>query len=157
MGFSLGKIRLFGFAVLAAASMNMASAADKSDVNANYQRERAACNSIQSSTDRAACLREAAAARDAARKGQLGNTSGSYETNALARCKSLPAADDQAACERRVRGEGTITGSVDSGGIYRELVVPDTASQGGSTLNSTGNSASSSTIDVPTVPSSGVK
>jgi hypothetical protein len=69
--------------------------------------------------DRAACLREAAAARAEARRGVLEGAQEAYEKNALARCEALPAGERDS-CIRRVRGEGITRGSVSEGGIYRE-------------------------------------
>src|SRR3954469_16418614 len=92
--------------------------------------DRAACMS-QPDQDQAACLKEAAAARAEAKRGRLDEgESSSYEQNRLARCGYLPGADRQD-CERRMRGEGTATGSVSGGGIYRELrtIVPAEAAQ----------------------------
>jgi hypothetical protein len=88
-------------------------------------RERAVCDGIQQ--DRAACLREAGAAREEARRGGLtGAAPGGYEQNALARCGLQQTAGDQAACEARVRGTGNtaIEGSVMGGGLIRETVTP---------------------------------
>ncbi len=87
-----------------------------------------ACDGIQQ--DRAACQREAGAARQAA--GQPGGlTSGSpaaLDANALARCQQLPAAE-QADCEARIRGgasgsSSSSSGSVMGGGVIRETVTP---------------------------------
>ncbi len=84
------------------------------------EQDRAACVS-QPAQDQAACLREAAAARQEARRGRLDEGQpAEYEKNRLARCSYLPVAD-RADCERRMRGEGTTSGSVAGGGIYREL------------------------------------
>lgn len=93
-----------------------AGSGGQNDIDARYQRERTACDNSQ---DRAACLREAAAARDAARRGQLDDVQSDYERNALARCEALPQAEREA-CRRRARGEGEMRGSVTGGGIYRE-------------------------------------
>ena len=65
--------------------------------------DRALCQS-HATEDRAACLREAGAARQAARRGELDEGAGSYEKNKLARCSYLPDADRQL-CERRMRGD----------------------------------------------------
>ena len=46
-----------------------------------------------------------------------------YFRNALARCQNLPDGYKQA-CEARVSGAGTRTGSVEGGGILRENEVP---------------------------------
>lgn len=91
-----------------------------------YQSERAACDSRQSTEDRATCLREAAAVRDAGRRGQLDDAPNVYERNMLARCEALPEVDRDI-CRRRTRGEGLTTGSVSGGGIfreYREITLP---------------------------------
>ncbi len=96
----------------------------RSDIEARYQRDRAACMSGQTNQDRATCLREAGAARDEARRGRLGGQAA--EQNRMMRCEPLPQ-DDREDCQRRMRGEGTISGSVEGGGIYRELVTPSRA------------------------------
>ncbi len=92
-----------------------------SDAQANYQRDRAACLSGNTNQDRATCLREAGAALVEARRGGLTSTDdGTYVKNSMDRCVPLPAAD-QEDCVRRMQGEGTVVGSVEEGGIYREL------------------------------------
>jgi len=87
-----------------------------------YQEEVAVCAHIQQ--DRAACIREAGAARQEARRGGLTGAP-DYLANALARCAPQPPAD-RMACEQRVRGTGTtsIDGSVLGGGVIRETVTP---------------------------------
>lgn len=94
-----------------------------------YQTERAMCGQIQQ--DKAACIREAGAAAQASRQGNLTHASDdTYRQNALARCQAQPAQDRQA-CEQRVTGAGdtTIDGSVLGGGALRETVtqVPATS------------------------------
>lgn len=101
-----------------------ASKADDSGARARYQEERERC--MQSATeDQKACLREAGAALQASRRGQLNEDESNFDKNRIARCAYLPEAD-RPDCERRMRGEGTVSGSVESGGIYRELrtIVP---------------------------------
>lgn len=101
------------------------AASNSSDANARYQTERAVCNNGQSNQDRATCLKEAGAALGESKKGQLDNGQGTaYNQNALARCNDLPV-DERDACQRRMEGEGTTSGSVRDGGVVRELVVPD--------------------------------
>lgn len=112
-----------------------ASAQVGSDAEARYRQERALCESGLSPQDRAACLREAAAARAEARRSQPGHGLGDaarYLENALARCKPLPP-EDRADCEYRVHGGGTTRGSVEEGGIYRETVTREVAPPGGVT------------------------
>jgi hypothetical protein len=91
----------------------MASAADRSDSpNAN---------------GRDPAVREAQAAQQEARQGKLRNDADAEQRarNRYARCDYLKG-DDREYCVRRMNGEGTVTGSVESGGILRELrvVVP---------------------------------
>jgi hypothetical protein len=95
--------------------------------DARMQRERAVCDGIQQ--DRVACLREAGAAREEARRGGLTTPAPmTNEQNALARCSLQPPADRDA-CEARVRGTGmtSIDGSVMGGGVIRETVTPISA------------------------------
>ena len=82
------------------------------------------CDGVQQ--DRAACLREAGAARQEGQRGGLTSPGdASVDTNALARCENQPAAD-RSACEARVRGTGasSTSGSVMGGGVIRETVTP---------------------------------
>ena len=104
-----------------------------SEAQKQYQQDRAYCMSGQSYQDRTTCLREAGAALQEAKRGQLSENEGAYQQNQLARCSYLRG-DDQRDCERRMRGEGTVSGSVEGGGIYRELrtVVPAEESSTGS-------------------------
>ena len=103
-------------AVAAAAASNAASAQAES----RYEKERAACLSGKSSEDSATCLKEADAARVAARKGELDKDPVSAG-NATERCKVFTGVDRQA-CEERLSGAGTVSGSVAGGGVLRELV-----------------------------------
>ncbi len=66
-------------------------------------------------------MREAGAALVEARRGGLAATDEStYVKNTMDRCVPLPPAD-QEDCVRRMQGEGMVKGSVEEGGIYREL------------------------------------
>jgi len=120
-----GSIHLLGFAACVVGSLlfaGMAAAAggNLSEAQARYQQDRAACTSGQSQQDRATCLREAGAALQEAKRGQNGGGQTSYERNQLLRCDRLTAGERED-CLRRMRGEGTVSGSVEGGGIYREL------------------------------------
>ena len=118
-------IRFVGLSACAVGAMlvaGMAAAAggNLSEIQARYQQDRAACMSGQSHQDRATCLREAGAALQEAKRGRIGDGQSSYEQNQRIRCDRLQAGDRDD-CLRRMRGEGTVSGSVESGGIYREL------------------------------------
>jgi hypothetical protein len=102
-----------------------ALAADKAgvaDAQLRYQQERAACLSGSSNQDRATCLREAGAALAEAKRSGLGDGTQPYERNAHQRCERLPD-EDRRACDARMQGQGTTSGSAAAGGIYRELVT----------------------------------
>ena len=105
------------FAVSLSLGSTVVLAADRGA--STYQQERAACLNGQSHQDRATCLREANNARGEAKRGNLNDGATSYEQNAVTRCNVLPAADQQD-CMRRASGGGAASGSVESGGIYRE-------------------------------------
>ena len=92
--------------------------------DARMQKERAACDGVQQ--DRAACIREAGAARQAAARGGL-TSAPDYRANALARC-SLQPPTERSACEARVLGSmgntrSMVDGSVMGGGVIRESVT----------------------------------
>jgi len=114
--------------VLMAASA-AALGADKTataEARAVYERDLAVCNSNQSNQDRATCLREANAAYAEARRGGLTGDATQFSRNALKRCDPLPE-DQRKDCIARMQGQGTTSGSVAGGGIYRELVTREPA------------------------------
>ena len=95
-----------------------------SEAQALYQAERAACTNGSSNQDRATCLKEASAAYQAARSGQLSAAGGQgYANNSRVRCDPLPAPDRED-CLRRMSGEGSVSGSAKGGGMVRELATP---------------------------------
>lgn len=85
-----------------------------------YLIEKAACEDGPEDRDREACLRDAAAAYAEARRGTLESGDGTFERNALQRCEALQG-DDREDCVARIRGQGTTSGSVEGGGLYREF------------------------------------
>jgi len=78
------------------------------------------CAAGATSVDRATCLKEAGAAKGEAKRGQLTSPGAAYETNALQRCEILPEPDKQQ-CQLRTKGAGSTEGSIDGGGIIREV------------------------------------
>ena len=93
---------------------------------ARAQAERAVCDGVQQ--DKAACLREAGAAQQEAKRSGLTSAGpAGADQNAMARCQLQPPAD-RADCEARLKGSATGTtttsGSVMGGGIVRETVTP---------------------------------
>ena len=103
------------------------AAPDREAIQAQYKTDRQACMSMQASSEaRAVCLKEAGAARQAALGGALAGSASRAELqrNALARCKAHQDVVDRASCERLVLGEGASRGSVEGGGVLRELETP---------------------------------
>ena len=117
--------------LLAASSMlvsTLALAAGRSalaEAQATYKQDRAACMRGEGGQDRATCLKEAAAALQEAKRGGLTSNRSEQKRNQTVRCDYQPA-HDREDCMRRMRGEGTTTGSVQGGGVLRELTVPVT-------------------------------
>jgi hypothetical protein len=91
---------------------------------ARYEQERARCQSGQSGQDLKTCLREAGAALQEARQGHLDDHDARYTRNALERCKPLPT-DEAKDCRDRILGQGTVSGSVKGGGLYREKTTTE--------------------------------
>jgi hypothetical protein len=102
-----------------------AAASGKADIEANYQRDRAACAAITVPADRSNCLRDAGAARaQALRNGPRTASPEELARNAVQRCQQHPP-EQQVICERMARGEGRASGSVQGGGVIRELVTQE--------------------------------
>ena len=99
-----------------------ATGAASSEIEARYSQDRAKCLSGMSNQDRATCLKEAGAARVAARQGQLEDAGESKQRNAKLRCNALTG-DDAKDCRSRMDGNGTVSGSVEAGGLLRETVT----------------------------------
>lgn len=128
------RVPIAALAALAALASGVAWAAEPTpstsvQARERYEAERAVCLSGLSHQPRATCLREAAAALGEALAGRLDDPLGHlidartrYEENSLRRCDPLPP-EDRALCQARMRGEGITRGSVEEGGIYRELTV----------------------------------
>ena len=109
---------------MASASALAATAGVASETQARYEQDRAKCLSGKSNQDQATCLKEAGAARDAAKQGQLNDGEANYKRNAKTRCDAL-SGDEATDCLARMKGKGTTSGSVEAGGIYRETVTTE--------------------------------
>ena len=109
---------------MASASVLAATAGVASETQARYEQDRAKCLSGKSNQDQATCLKEAGAARDAAKQGQLNDGDAEYKRNAKTRCDAL-SGDEATDCLARMKGKGTTSGSVEAGGIYRETVTTE--------------------------------
>ena len=102
------------FSSLGSGAVNAATASPAAE--ARYQQERRACLDGSSNQDRATCLKEAGAARTA----QLTTADArKLRDNAVQRCQVHRSSEDRLACERLAQGEGTLTGSVQRGGVLK--------------------------------------
>ena len=111
-------------ALLCASFCLAAQAQPQDELTARYQQDLAECEAQQATQDLAACRLEARNALAEAKRNLLSDTTANlFEKNQLKRCRVFKG-DDREACEARARGEGTSTGSVQSGGILREVVRP---------------------------------
>ena len=114
-----GSPRFRGAAFCGLGALLFAGSAFAADTpQSAYQRERAACMSGQSHQDRATCLKEAGAALVEAKRGGLTGAG----PNATQRCEALTG-DEYTACVARMKGAGVVKGSVEGGGVYRELTT----------------------------------
>lgn len=104
----------------------IAGGAAKSAAQAEGLKYRQACMAGQTHQDRATCLKEANNyLADLKKNPGKFESAANIEANAKARCEPL-SGSDRAACMARASGQGTISGSVEGGGIYRELVTLET-------------------------------
>ena len=118
------RLAFFTTSALLVSSVSLAAKADDlADAQARYRQDMAACNDGRSNQDVAACRLEARNALAEAKRGRLNDSpSAQYQQNALRRC-DVHQGDDRSACEARIRGEGHAEGSVEGGGILREIVT----------------------------------
>ncbi len=109
-------------ATLVSSAAVAAGKAGPPDARQRYLRESAACGAIRVPDDRAKCLSETSTRYASTQPTRAEDQANILLSNALKRCDPLPAAERQD-CVARMQGQGTVSGSVDSGGIYRELVT----------------------------------
>jgi hypothetical protein len=105
-------------------SLAQKQAQPQDELQARYQQDLAECEAQQATQDLTACRLEARNALAEAKRNLLSDTTANlFEKNQLKRCRVFKG-DDREACEARARGEGSSTGSVQSGGILHEVVRP---------------------------------
>lgn len=119
----------FGVATLLAVGAATAQVAGTTGIDASgsYQQEVQACLTGRTQQDRETCLTEARNAQADKKRGVLDNAGAQFRSNAAARCEVL-AGEDKAACQARVMGYGSTSGTVAGGGILREVetvVMPE--------------------------------
>jgi hypothetical protein len=129
---SIFRPALFAAQALLCASFCMHAQAQKpaqpqDELTARYQEDLAECEAQKATQDLAACRLEARNALAEAKRNLLSDTTANlFEKNQFKRCRVFKG-EDREACEARVRGDGSSTGSVQSGGILREVTRPVSA------------------------------
>lgn len=113
-----------GASALLAAGISLGAMAQSTVVEspeARFKREQAACLNGSSHQDRATCLKEATNALDEARRNRgTPRTGEELLSNRLSRCEQVPA-QDREACQRLAMGQGQQSGSVEGGGLVKEI------------------------------------
>lgn len=129
------KLHQLSALMTACTVMGLGCAAYAADVpgQSEADKQQAACLSGQSNQDKATCLKEASAARAEARRGKLDDGTANHQKNSVERCKALPASE-QSDCLARMKGSGTVSGSVAAGGLLREQKTTTTTNPGGVTI-----------------------
>jgi len=107
--------------VLAAPAASAAGLAAQTDAKAQLHSSRTACTPVRGDA-RDNCLSEASTLLASTRPSRADENPEQLARNALRRCEPLREPDRQD-CVARIQGQGTTTGTVAGGGIYRELVT----------------------------------
>lgn len=90
------------------------------DASRNTAQERAWCMANTVDVARVDCLKEAGAAQAEKRRGTLDTNTGSYGANAVERCDVFEGTE-RVACQARVVGYGNASGSVQGGGVIKQI------------------------------------
>jgi len=101
------------------------AAGDRAAVDTQYQADRQACMALGEPEARKDCLRDAGAARQEALRGtpDPGVDAAQLERNAIARCDVHKDKIDRALCVQMALGDGKVSGSVEGGGVIRQIEV----------------------------------
>jgi hypothetical protein len=114
----MGIATLVGFASCAFAN----TSDGKLQRDFRYQEDRRSCLNSSSRQSLETCLKEARAVRADPASSTTEVSKEDLQKNAVMRCEVFTKID-RTDCLARMRGEGTISGSVEGGGIYRERIT----------------------------------
>ena len=110
-------------ACLSPLAAGAASGSDQAERRAVFERDRAACETGRSTQERSLCLHDVTVAYRMTHTNKPYDLDPStYLRNQALRCVPLKDKDLQD-CMARMRGAGSTSGSVATGGIYRELTT----------------------------------
>jgi len=110
------------FSLLGLGANALSAESVRAEAQRRYLADRAACVAPGATQERSSCFKEASSALAEVLAGKVEDPHADFVANASKRCAPLPPAD-AVACRARMQGQGTQSGSVGSGGIYRELVT----------------------------------
>jgi hypothetical protein len=113
-----------GMVVMVCGSAFTAQAQDRNERLRRFEVDRQACLSGKSSQTFDSCMKEARAEFAEPPGSSPPVSSEQLQRNAQMRCEHLTG-EYRTACLARMRGEGTVSGSVAGGGILRELVTTE--------------------------------
>ena len=111
---------------LSAFAATPTASAQAAEINAKFEQDKSNCLSGKAGAERTVCLREASKARNSARNAPIYDDA-TYRHNRFDRCRVL-SGDEARDCFARMKGEGTTSGSVEGGGLYREKVTIEVGS-----------------------------
>ena len=117
---SLAYFGITALLAMTAATAQVATGTTGIDASGSYPQEVNACMTGKTQQDRETCLKEARNAQADKKRGVLDNAGARFDNNAAARCGVL-AGEEKAACQARVMGYGSTSGSVAGGGVLREV------------------------------------
>ena len=113
-----------GLVAISFVTVFTAGAQDRGEKLRRYEADRQVCLSGKSSQTLDSCMKEARAIMDERAGSNPSVSAEQLQRNALLRCNAFTG-DERVACVARIRGEGTMSGSVAGGGILRELVTTE--------------------------------
>lgn len=113
-----------GLVVLVIGQALPVAAQDRSERLRRFEADRQACLSGKSSQVLDSCTKEAKAALAERPDSTATVSPEQLKRNSMTRCEALTG-EERTACVARMRGEGTISGSMPGGGVLRELVTPE--------------------------------
>lgn len=101
------------------------AAGERAGIDAQYRTDRQACMARTDAEERRDCLRDLGAVRQEALRGTRnpGVDAAQLERNAIARCEVHKDKIDRALCVQMARGDGKSSGSVEGGGVIRQIEV----------------------------------
>ena len=91
------------------------------EINTKFEQDKATCLAGKAGAERNACMKAATRARSSARNAPIYDDA-TYRHNKFDRCRVL-SGDEARDCFARMKGEGTVSGSVEGGGLLREKVT----------------------------------